>query len=203
MARATLLFATTMTTTAFTRAPSLASMAARRAMVAGGATTSSVEEMSKAADVVVFSKSYCPFCAQTKSLFASLGVDADVIELDLRDDGADLQDALKDLTGQSTVPNVFIKGQHLGPARRRRGLAGRPQGPHGPVDRAQRLHQGTAPRYADDESSSRKKRRAPPQQNTTSAPSPTLVSQAERRHAESERVGQARRDARGVTRRAP
>jgi len=30
------------------------------------------------------------------------------------DDGADIQAALLDLTGQKTVPNVFIKGQHLG-----------------------------------------------------------------------------------------
>lgn len=30
------------------------------------------------------------------------------------DDGADIQSALLDLSGQKTVPNVFIKGQHLG-----------------------------------------------------------------------------------------
>ena len=30
------------------------------------------------------------------------------------DDGNDIQAALLDLTGQKTVPNVFIKGEHLG-----------------------------------------------------------------------------------------
>ena len=30
------------------------------------------------------------------------------------DDGAALQDALEDLTGQRTVPNIFIKRAHIG-----------------------------------------------------------------------------------------
>ena len=30
------------------------------------------------------------------------------------DDGADIQAALLEISGQKTVPNVFIKGQHLG-----------------------------------------------------------------------------------------
>lgn len=43
-----------------------------------------------------------------------LKIDAKVIELDEVDNGAAIQDALKTLTGQRTVPNVFIKGEHLG-----------------------------------------------------------------------------------------
>ena len=30
------------------------------------------------------------------------------------DNGADIQDSLKDLTGQRTVPSVFVKGNHVG-----------------------------------------------------------------------------------------
>ena len=30
------------------------------------------------------------------------------------EDGADIQAALLDLSGQRTVPNVFVKGEHLG-----------------------------------------------------------------------------------------
>lgn len=30
------------------------------------------------------------------------------------DDGADIQDALLEISGQRTVPNVFIKGKHVG-----------------------------------------------------------------------------------------
>ena len=42
------------------------------------------------------------------------GVDATVIELDLEADGAATQATLAELTGQRTVPNVFIRGAHLG-----------------------------------------------------------------------------------------
>ena len=65
-------------------------------------------------DVVVFSKSYCPFCEMTKDLLEDLKVEATVYELDQMDDGADIQNALLDLSDQSTVPNVFIKGEHIG-----------------------------------------------------------------------------------------
>lgn len=37
-----------------------------------------------------------------------------MVELDTRDDGADIQGALLDKTGQRTVPSVFIKGEHIG-----------------------------------------------------------------------------------------
>jgi glutaredoxin 3 len=64
--------------------------------------------------VVVFSKSYCPYCVATKKLFKDLGVDAKVIELDKRRDGDAIQSELLKMTGQRTVPNTFINGQHLG-----------------------------------------------------------------------------------------
>ena len=66
--------------------------------------------------VVVFSKSRCPFCAMTKQLFReTLGVeDFKVIELDLRPDGGDIQKELAQMTGQRTVPNTFVNQQHVG-----------------------------------------------------------------------------------------
>ena len=67
-------------------------------------------------DVMVFSKSYCPYCSATKTLFEKMdGVDATVIELDLdKENGEAIQQALLDMTGQRTVPNVFVKGKHIG-----------------------------------------------------------------------------------------
>jgi len=65
-------------------------------------------------DVVVFSKTFCPYCTSTKKLFSDMNVNAKIIELDKIDNGADVQSALLDITGQRTVPNVFIKGKHLG-----------------------------------------------------------------------------------------
>ena len=64
--------------------------------------------------VVVFSKTYCPYCTATKQLFESMNINAKVVELNEMDNGAEVQSALLDLTGQRTVPNVFIKGKHLG-----------------------------------------------------------------------------------------
>jgi glutaredoxin 3 len=64
--------------------------------------------------VVVFSKTYCPYCTATKQLFSGMNIDAKVIELDKLDNGSEIQSALLDITGQRTVPNVFIKGKHLG-----------------------------------------------------------------------------------------
>merc|ERR1719498_3463 len=65
-------------------------------------------------DVVVYSKSTCPFCRATKETFKQQGIHATVIELNEVDGGADIQATLLEITGQRTVPNVFIKGQHLG-----------------------------------------------------------------------------------------
>lgn len=65
--------------------------------------------------IVIFSKSYCPYCDRTKALFKELKVDGTVIyELDNMKNGPDIQAALLEMTGQRTVPNVFIKGKHVG-----------------------------------------------------------------------------------------
>lgn len=70
--------------------------------------------------VVVFSKTHCPYCRSTKQLLAELGVGADsgknltVLELDRLEDGPAMQDALQEITGQRTVPNIFIGGKHIG-----------------------------------------------------------------------------------------
>lgn len=67
-----------------------------------------------ASKVVVFSKSYCPYCIATKKTLSQYGAHATVIELDKSADGSDVQRALQDITGQRTVPNIFISGRHIG-----------------------------------------------------------------------------------------
>ena len=72
----------------------------------------------------MFSKSYCPYCARTKALFKQLteesspefvaDVTVNVFELDLAEQGSVVQNALLERTGQRTVPNVFVAGQHVG-----------------------------------------------------------------------------------------
>ncbi|XP_010260953.1 PREDICTED: glutaredoxin-C4 [Nelumbo nucifera] len=64
--------------------------------------------------IVIFSKSYCPYCKRAKAVFKELNQVPYVVELDQRDDGQDIQDALKEIIGRRTVPQVFINGKHLG-----------------------------------------------------------------------------------------
>ncbi|KAJ4014068.1 Glutaredoxin [Fusarium irregulare] len=64
--------------------------------------------------VVVFSKSYCPYCKQTKNTLDELNTEYELLELDQVSDGSALQDALEKISGQRTVPNVYIKQQHIG-----------------------------------------------------------------------------------------
>ncbi|CAO1625377.1 unnamed protein product [Parajaminaea phylloscopi] len=67
--------------------------------------------------VAVFSKSYCPYCKQAKEILQAQELSADkvgILELDQIEDGADIQAYLGDKTSQRTVPNIFIKGQHIG-----------------------------------------------------------------------------------------
>ncbi|KAG6028961.1 hypothetical protein E4U41_000528 [Claviceps citrina] len=73
-----------------------------------------VQDLINKSSVVVFSKSYCPHCRSTKSTLDGLKVDYKLLELDQESDGAALQDALQEISGQRTVPNVYIQQKHIG-----------------------------------------------------------------------------------------
>ncbi|KAH7566326.1 hypothetical protein ACOSP7_022756 [Xanthoceras sorbifolium] len=64
--------------------------------------------------IVIFSKSYCPYCLRAKQMFAELHERPFVVELDLRDDGAQIMYVLLDLVGRRTVPQIFVNGKHIG-----------------------------------------------------------------------------------------
>ncbi|KAA8535699.1 hypothetical protein F0562_030702 [Nyssa sinensis] len=64
--------------------------------------------------IVIFSKSYCPYCKRAKTVFKELNQLPHVVELDERDDGWNIQDALSAVVGRRTVPQVFINGKHIG-----------------------------------------------------------------------------------------
>ncbi|OMO59213.1 Glutaredoxin [Corchorus capsularis] len=72
------------------------------------------KEIVSANPVVVFSKSYCPYCVSVKQLLQKLDASFKAIELDNESDGSEIQSALAEWTGQRTVPNVFIGGKHIG-----------------------------------------------------------------------------------------
>lgn len=73
-----------------------------------------IESQISSNKVTVFSKSYCPYCSSTKALLDNMNVEYAAIELDMRDDGAAIQQALLDKTGQRTVPNTFIGKEWVG-----------------------------------------------------------------------------------------
>ncbi|XP_056097546.1 thioredoxin reductase 3 [Rhinichthys klamathensis goyatoka] len=73
-----------------------------------------IKELIDSNQVMVFSKSFCPFCVKVKDLFKELNVKCITLELDLMEDGTNYQDLLHELTGQKTVPSVFINKKHIG-----------------------------------------------------------------------------------------
>jgi len=66
--------------------------------------------------VMVFSKSYCPFCVKAKRALESVlpREKITVMELESRSDCADIQDYLMSITGGRSVPRVFIAGKFIG-----------------------------------------------------------------------------------------
>lgn len=74
-----------------------------------------VQSMIKSSQVVVFSKTTCPFCDNVKQLFQNKDIEAKYYELNqMGEDGPKIQQLLAEITGQKTVPNVFINGRHVG-----------------------------------------------------------------------------------------
>uniref|UniRef100_A0A8W8MYD2 Glutaredoxin-2, mitochondrial n=1 Tax=Magallana gigas TaxID=29159 RepID=A0A8W8MYD2_MAGGI len=66
--------------------------------------------------VVIFSKTTCPFCVQTKEIFRNLGVPYEAVELNNHPNGQDIQNYLGEVTKAKTVPRVFINGACIGGA---------------------------------------------------------------------------------------
>ena len=68
-------------------------------------------------DIVVFSKTFCPYCKRAKAILDSNNLSYTAVEVNL--DAEDIpmhewQDALQRMTNQRSVPNIFIAGKHLG-----------------------------------------------------------------------------------------
>jgi len=81
-----------------------------------------VEKLISSNDVVIFAKSYCPYCKHTEKLIdevvqehGSSTLSVQVVQLNhlLEDDGPLVQMELLTKTGQKTVPNIFIGGGQI------------------------------------------------------------------------------------------
>jgi len=64
--------------------------------------------------VLIFSKTTSSICDKTKDLFKRGNISYKCHELDKLTNGSEISESLKRLTGQDSVPSVFINGHHLG-----------------------------------------------------------------------------------------
>ena len=64
--------------------------------------------------VLVVSKTHCPFCLETKRTLNELGIPFGVIEINLLKSGSSIQSQLTKMTNQKTVPHIWIDGKHIG-----------------------------------------------------------------------------------------
>ena len=90
------------------------------------AVKSLVEKQIAENAVVVYSKSWCPYCRQAKQTLSEFGTSFQAYELDQIgmslvqrcdwhvDNGEEIQAYLAQKTGQRTVPNIFIEQKHIG-----------------------------------------------------------------------------------------
>jgi glutaredoxin 3 len=63
------------------------------------------------AQVILYTKTYCPYCDRAKALLASKGVAFQEINLEGK---LDEMRALVKQTGMRTVPQIFINGKFVG-----------------------------------------------------------------------------------------
>ena len=77
-------------------------------------TVDYVQKLIKEKPIFIASKTYCPYCTKAKNTIKLITSEAYILELDELDNGAEIQDALYEITSQRTVPNVFIGGEHIG-----------------------------------------------------------------------------------------
>ena len=65
--------------------------------------------------VMVFSKSYCGFCDQVKTMFRNNGItEYKAVEMDVIPGGGSMHASLKSMTKMNTVPSVWVNGKHIG-----------------------------------------------------------------------------------------
>ncbi|CAM3758789.1 glutaredoxin 3 [Rahnella bruchi] len=63
------------------------------------------------AKIEIYTKATCPYCHRAKALLNSKGVSFDEIAID---GDAEKREKMIARSGRSTVPQIFIDGQHVG-----------------------------------------------------------------------------------------
>ena len=73
-----------------------------------------IERQIKMKPCIMYSMSTCPFCSKAKEAITSMGSLYTVVELDEEDNGMAIKAELAGITGQTSVPQVFIGGEFIG-----------------------------------------------------------------------------------------
>ncbi|RSV42885.1 glutaredoxin 3 [Sphingomonas sp. ABOLE] len=64
------------------------------------------------AKVEIYTKAFCPYCTRAKQLLTTKG--AEYEEYDITMGGPKRAEMLERAPGRTTVPQIFIDGQHIG-----------------------------------------------------------------------------------------
>jgi len=64
------------------------------------------------AKIEVYSTIFCPYCARAKSLLGKKGVD--YVNIDVMEEPARRDEMLSRAGGRTSVPQIFINGEHIG-----------------------------------------------------------------------------------------
>ena len=62
--------------------------------------------------VEIYTKAFCPYCWRAKELLGSKGVDYHEVAVDFGGEAKQLM--VQRAKGRTTVPQIFIKGHHVG-----------------------------------------------------------------------------------------
>ncbi|KAL7676257.1 hypothetical protein ACOME3_002513 [Neoechinorhynchus agilis] len=73
-----------------------------------------VDQYVRENEIVVFSRSTCPYCREVKNLLTELKKKFKAVDMDEMEDGAAIKAEIIRRTGQKTVPNVVVRGLHIG-----------------------------------------------------------------------------------------
>merc|ERR1711924_353812 len=71
----------------------------------------SVDDLISSSDIVVFSSSYCPYCRKAIAALNDAGLSK---QMKVVEANGSMKSTLRAKTGQSSVPQVFVKGTFIG-----------------------------------------------------------------------------------------
>ena len=64
--------------------------------------------------ICIFSKTTCSYCDKAKELLNTYNIEPQIIEINKSSQSHFIGNELKKLTNQTTVPNIFVFGLHIG-----------------------------------------------------------------------------------------